>query len=599
MSVDTQPHPSLLIPPNPAYATDPHPRGGILLNGSGSHARRPSDPLVLDTVSSHTASGSASGSNNSLAHPSSSANSQPVRILSPPASASASAGRSQDFSGSPATSPMLGSSASSATHNKIRFAPLPDPRYQRSLSTGRNVALRSRVDPDGVETRQLELQNMENEYAMEDDDDGSEDEDDHESRMKRGRSWSKDMGLKSGWKGTKKLLMGKNPISSKDKEDGGYHGVPLARSSSTGGLIGSSPFRWTVETERKKDMLGPPPASTRSLLSANRPDSLYKTQSPPSPTLKSSSSATSAHHRTSSLGDRDHLSSSLGASPAPVKMLNGRVYGSRRASEAAEREKEYRQKLEPAFVEWGAAGMGAVGAAGAPVVAKSSGGNGRGGVLGEDDDGGGMAWVKKRREEREKRRSEEIALAVAGEVADPPSAESQSGGLSPSQSSVSSSPVDSAGKPALGVGTEIQTPAIDAAQLPSHSPTILVSPHDTGTGTDSPIRLSRQAEEEGRGMTISETVNEKSVKQAMVVPSDKAKKTQDRVPFTDPFSEDHRFVDARSESDGEDEEEEDEEEDGEEEEEDDGDFEDDDEEELDAVRTTSSAAGVEVISRHK
>ncbi|TYJ52877.1 hypothetical protein B9479_006512 [Cryptococcus floricola] len=582
MSLDTQPHPSLLIPTNPANTSnDAHPRGGILLNRS-AHARRPSDPFFIDTSHSHTgpasASGSGSGSNHSLAH----ATSQPVRILSPPPVSAG--GRSLDVSGSPATSPILGSSASSATHNKIRFAPLPDPRYQRSLSTGRNVALRSGVDPDGVETRHLELQNMDDEYAVDDDDDDDEDED-QESRLKRGRSWSKDMGLKSGWKGTKKLLRGKNPISSKDKEDGGYQGEPLTRSSSTGGIMGRqvvstnkvSPFRWTVETERKKDMLGTPPASARSLLSANRPDSLYKTQTPPSPTLKPSSSG---HHRTSSIEARP--SSSLGASPAPVKMLNGRVYGSRRASEAAEREKEYRQKLEPAFVEWGSAGVGA----GAPVVAKTS---GRGAFLGDEDDGGGMAWVKKRREEREKRRSVENALQVAGEVQETGSA-SHSGGLSPSQSSTSSFEQDS-GKPALDVRTDIKTPDIDPAQLPSHSPTIVASPHDR---TDSPINLSRQAEEDGRGMTISETVNEKSVKQAMVVPSDKAKKAQDRVPFTDPFSEDHQFANERSGS-------EDEEDEGDEdEEEEDGDFDDDDdEEELDAVRTTSSAAGVEVISRHK
>lgn len=77
---------------------------------------------------------------------------------------------------------------------------------------------------------------VDDDYDNEEDVD--EDEGEEERSGKRGRSWSKTMG--SSWKGTKKLLSGKNPIKDKDKDnDALTPGVPLARSSSTGGLIGA------------------------------------------------------------------------------------------------------------------------------------------------------------------------------------------------------------------------------------------------------------------------------------------------------------------------------------------------------------------------
>jgi hypothetical protein len=86
----------------------------------------------------------------------------------------------------------------------------------------------------------------------EDDDDGEEDdggeegEDDGEEGGKRGRRWSKNMGMSGmgmgmgmgGWtKGTKKLL---GISAEKEKKDDGYtEGAPLKKSSSTGGFIGA------------------------------------------------------------------------------------------------------------------------------------------------------------------------------------------------------------------------------------------------------------------------------------------------------------------------------------------------------------------------
>lgn len=92
------------------------------------------------------------------------------------------------------------------------------------------------------------------------------------------------------------------------------------------------------------------------------------------------------HRRNSSL--EPATTSGLSSSPQPVRMLNGRVYGSRRASEAAERQKEMQRKLEPNFVEWGNNQQAA--------------GSGRG-FLGDAEEGSGMEWVKKRREERLKK----------------------------------------------------------------------------------------------------------------------------------------------------------------------------------------------------
>lgn len=105
--------------------------------------------------------------------------------------------------------------------------------------------------------------------------------------------------------------------------------------------------------------------------------------------------ASTSHRRMSSL---DPATSPLATSPTPVKvkLMNGRVYGARRASELAELQKKQREAAEPEFVEWGNGGQGAV------AAVKSSGR----GLLGDDDDGSGMEWVKRRREERQRREAE-------------------------------------------------------------------------------------------------------------------------------------------------------------------------------------------------
>jgi hypothetical protein len=122
----------------------------------------------------------------------------------------------------------MGGNVSSASQ-RIRFAPLPNPIRPRSLSTG---------DPtwSGDQEHQTvlvkDVKGYDNALESEDDDD-----DDYH---KRGRRWSKSMGMGvdwgSGWKGTKKILtMG----LIGDEEPEYADGAPLKKSVSTGGFIGS------------------------------------------------------------------------------------------------------------------------------------------------------------------------------------------------------------------------------------------------------------------------------------------------------------------------------------------------------------------------
>ena len=167
----------------------------------------------------------------------------------------------------------------------------------------------------------------------------------------------------------------------------------------------SSPFRWNAETERKANMQGLAPASPF---------------------------ARNDHRRNSSM--ENPSGTPLSSSPQPVRMLNGRVYGSRRLMEAAEREKEWREKNEPAFIEWG---HGKQGAGLGSNAAHSSGG----GFLGDAEEGSGMEWVKRRREERQRRAEEERRQAEgAGARSDSGASEGDPGGtdgqagVSPSKS---------------------------------------------------------------------------------------------------------------------------------------------------------------------
>jgi hypothetical protein len=243
------------------------------------------------------------------------------------------------------------------------------------------------------------------------------------------------------------------------------------------------------------------------------------------------------HKRDGSTGD-----ASLGTSAPKVRMLNGRVYGARRASEAAAAQEVRRREMEPAFVEWGS---------GQRAATRSS-SNGF-----DDDDGGGMSWVRKRREERERRereaaeqasKAEAEAEAAAAANADADTANGGPDSLSSSASSMS---------PPLGPGP--QTPHGPPAELVAFPPTINVVPPE------------RKAENQ-------------HVVQAIAIPGAAARGRRRR---SDDFDDDE---------DGDDDDGDFDDDDGE----DDGDFENDDEDEAElAGRFTASAAGVEILSRHK
>ncbi|CAE7207240.1 unnamed protein product [Rhizoctonia solani] len=111
-----------------------------------------------------------------------------------------------------------------------------------------------------------------------------------------------------------------------------------------------------------------------------------------------------------------------GTGTRPQRMLNGRVYGARRARERL----QPLPSMEPEFSEWGYGGMGSVGQGSeySKLQSKTSslGGTNRDD---EEDDGSGLTWIRKRkekkeREEREKREAEEAAAKAAQAEAEAP-----------------------------------------------------------------------------------------------------------------------------------------------------------------------------------
>lgn len=355
-------------------------------------------------------------------------------------------------------------------------------------------------------------------------------------------------------------------------------------------------------------MQGSPPASVSSILSARRSDNDIGSSSRnsiPAPASPNLIPIISGDHRRNSSFERQYLprgsTSSHGtASPGrPFKMLNGRVYGSRRASEAAEREKEYLERLEPAFIEWGSSNAAAGVSSGSLGAPSSGAGNGDGRrSAADDDDGGGMAWVKRRREERQRKAREEKERQMQvgegdkaggggetegegeGHGSGSVSPGTGGGGLTSSQSSQTSQTsadmlktTGGESKPKLRVGVEeadLQTPATNPSELPPHSPAIHISPvvslapridvhappasptfsssHDHDSVRVNPVEISRQAEELGKPMTISKSpmTDRKTEKQAMVIPSDKSRKaaasasvplSPHRLGFINPFAE--------------------------------------------------------------
>lgn len=372
-----------LSPSNHGYGRTEHPVSGILLNRTddgrpvspfrprgGSDDRGLSAPdLKVNLV---TPEGEEQPAAIPPAHPT---------IVLPPAIPHRS------HSPQPMSATSAGVTAPGVHSPRIRFAPLPEPR-PRSLSTGRNVDFTPGEGPEGERIYSVGLQNMEYDdtFYTTDENDESDDESDDDSDASI--DWGKWMTL-GMYRDKKKSRKGRpssftSNHSDRDDHDShdGYQGQPLKKSVSTGGFIGSSPFRFTPEIERKKQMTG---SSAGAMFMGRRG---------------------STDNR-----DNQHRRGSASVDMKPVRMINGRVYGARRASEAAADEAARRRRMEPAFVEWGSS-------------QKGYGSSTKGG---DDDDGGGMAWVKRRREERERKareakEAEERAAAAAANGDAPPAA---------------------------------------------------------------------------------------------------------------------------------------------------------------------------------
>ncbi|KAL1405091.1 hypothetical protein Q8F55_008714 [Vanrija albida] len=415
----SRPAPTLQIPQSPGFQGVP--TGGILINRAEDERvlprRSPTDPP------------------------------SPVRIVAP--ASGITRGRPKSVSLPPANTPGApADTPGQSSSPRIRFAPLPDPAvHGRTLST-------SRPDQDHVsEVRNLGPGGADNDEAVDDDDDDDQDTDEDYSWDQdngRRRSWAVTMGMGS-WKSSSKKLLG-GSTGSKSKTLSSSFGAPLTKSVSQPNSVNSSPFRWT----------GPEPkraATAESGSSSGR-----------------RGSSVGAHRRGAS-GD-----STFGTSPNPsvgARMLNGRVYGARRASEAALQEKINREKLEPAFIEWGPGGHGSTPSKPAETTGKGI----------DDDDGGGMAWVRRRREERERREREEKEAAERAAAAGESNGDSkddvgpmgetldaeQLGDQRPASLSSSASSVSSP-RPAVGPLTprdgpvEFALPAIHISEAPSKGP---------------------------------------------------------------------------------------------------------------------------------
>lgn len=225
-------------------------------------------------------------------------------------------------------------------------------------------------------------------------------------------------------------------------------------------------------------------------------------------------------------------------------MLNGRVYGGRRASEATLAEnaiKKQREKNEPEFVEWGNGKGG--GGIGSNQPAR--------GFLDDEDDGSGMAWARKRRQRREqeeREKKEREAREREQEGGDTSALELDEGGESDQSRSSKAMPI---------------TPAAPSSQLPP-PPIIQVSEHLTPYDS-APAQIQSAPSDHGHG-------GNKPTNPIGIMAS---QRRQERDVFDESGDEDA----IKRGSDPSDSEEDDEEEEEEEEDEEDGDFSDDDEEE--------------------
>ncbi|KDN49308.1 hypothetical protein RSAG8_02010, partial [Rhizoctonia solani AG-8 WAC10335] len=176
---------------------------------------------------------------------------------------------------------------------------------------------------------------------------------------------------------------------------------------------------------------------------------------------------------------------SEGTGTRPQRMLNGRVYGARRARERL----QPLPSMEPQFSEWGYGGMGSVGQ-GSEYSKLQSKTSSLGGPAGNDDedDGSGLTWVRKRkekkeREEREKKEAEEAAAKAA-------QAEAEAASSPPRTSTETAGSSTTVHAERSETPTAPQTPTGTAAAMSPPRPRMISSPpsRQNSTATVTPDR---------------------------------------------------------------------------------------------------------------
>ena len=284
----------------------------------------------------------------------------------------------------------LSDRASTPSGRKIRFAPLPDPRkLEEEEDDASETSLSDEAPnaPDPGSNKPLSLTRSTSEDAY----DNTISSYSNGSNMALSNSPSKP----STWKFFKPLLPNKKKQDLKDP-------YALFRATSSESIhstqsLYSCPARSSRRCSISSSTVDA--GSTASINSQERAAILSHTT--PLTHSVSEGGGPAGRRPHTSLGPQSRSGRRL---PRPQLMLNGRVYGRKRAAVKVNPFQNQRA-FEPEFSEWGSGGLGSVPsnrASGAAAdwdrlhntksIAKAH---------DDDDDGSGMVWVKKRREERE------------------------------------------------------------------------------------------------------------------------------------------------------------------------------------------------------
>ncbi|KAG8715415.1 hypothetical protein FRC08_010602 [Ceratobasidium sp. 394] len=417
LSPSYQPHRpnSLLIPPNPAFAPT-SPRGGILMN-----AARLTSPMSASSSMSGLWPGTYTPRSPSPLSASLTPDSAPV-----------------DRSAS------LGS-------RKIRFAPLPEPRRDVMVDEDGAELPCSSSYPADATSFPVQSPGAGTSITLDRTDSLMTDsgastastETDTQSQVARKKEKRNSLLRIFGMKGSSSKRTSTASLPTADS-NGTIGGIPVP---GLGLFRPSSRESWSGEL-----------SGYTSDNSVSR-----RMSSPLRPEFSSRSHPATPNYGSFGAPMMQTTSDGSGSVQRPQRMLNGRVYGAKRAKERLQPQ----PSMEPEFSEWGYGGMGSVGSSGEYGKLQSSSSAVGGGD--DDDDGSGMTWIRKRREkrereEREKKAAEEAAAAEAANKAAEEPTESSAEPRASTETTKSTPTIHA--EPAETV-TEPKTPTRD-----THSPTM-------------------------------------------------------------------------------------------------------------------------------